>query len=135
MAAEGALKPSVLVVDDEPSIRFILEEYFSNAGWTVTCAASEDEARARLDVLTFDVAILDLRLSKRDEGDGLAIIRHLARTGAATKTILLTGYGSEETRAEAMALGAAAVLDKPLRLAALRDLVSRLLPARPTAGQ
>ncbi len=123
--AEGTPKPSLLVVDDGPAIRLILEEYFSAAGWAVTCAASEDEARARLAVWTFNVAILDLRLSKRDAGDGFAIIC-LARTGAPTKTILLTGYGSEDTRTEAMALGAAAVLERPLCLAALREVVSRI---------
>ncbi len=131
MTAEGTPKPSVLVVDDEPSIRFILEEYFTAAGWTVVCAASEDEAKLKLAALTFDVAILDLRLSRRDSGDGgLAVIRHLAGIGSPTRMILLTGYGSQETRTAAMALGAAAVLDKPLRLAELREVVSRLLPAR-----
>jgi CheY-like chemotaxis protein len=131
MTAEGTPKPSVLVVDDEPSIRFILEEYLTAAGWTVVCAASEDEAKVKLGALSFDVAILDLRLSKLDSGDGgLALVRHLARTGARTRAILLTGYGSQETRDEAMAQGAAAVLDKPLRLPELREAINRLLPPR-----
>jgi DNA-binding response OmpR family regulator len=136
MTAEGTPKPSVLVVDDEPSIRFILQEYFTAAGWTVVCAASEDEAKVKLAAVGFDVAILDLRLSKRDAGDGgLALIRHLALTKARTRTVLLTGYGSEATRNEARDLGAAAVLDKPLRLAELKKVVNELLPARPAGPE
>jgi DNA-binding response OmpR family regulator len=77
MAAEGTARPLMSGVDDEPSIRFILEQSFSHAGWAVTCAASEDEPEARLTAASFDVAILDLRLSKDDTEDGgLGMIRH-----------------------------------------------------------
>src|SRR5512145_1837423 len=118
MVIEEGKKPRLLVVDDEPSIRFVLDQYFTNLGWTVECASSFEEAMALLSTPHFDVAVLDLRLGKGVNGDvGVELIAHIGQRHPRTLSILLTGFGSPSTRQTALALGAAAVVDKPVRLA------------------
>lgn len=116
----------LLVVDDEATIRFALREYFAAHGWAVTCASSVNEAKARLRELVFDVAILDLRLGADDHDGGLTLAQHVLESHADTRTILLTAYGSKETRADALAMGVDEVLDKPTRLWELCEIASRL---------
>ncbi len=135
MSLEDALKPSLLVVDDEPSIRFVLDQYFTRKGWSVACASSCEEAMALLEQPSFDVAVLDLRLGKGDqESVGIELVRYIARAHPSTLSILLTGYGSQLTREAALAQGAAAVVDKPVRLSSLQGLAIDLLAGREQRG-
>ena len=118
---------SLLVVDDEATIRFALREYFKANGWSVECASSAKEGEKKIAEGKFDVAILDLRLGTDDERGGLALARHIIETHRETRTILLTAYGSTETRTEALSIGIDEVLDKPARLWDLCDVACKLV--------
>jgi CheY-like chemotaxis protein len=127
MTPEPHTKPTLLVVDDEPSIRFVLDEYFTDAGWSVVCAATQTEAASVLEQKTFDVVVLDLRLAKGDRTDGgIALAEQIVRRRAGTRTIVLTGYGSPKSREAALAKGVDAVLDKPIRLEVLHARIKEL---------
>jgi DNA-binding NtrC family response regulator len=131
MAMECARKPSLLVVDDEASIRFVLSEYFTGRGWSVVCASSRDEGMKLLEGPAFDVAVLDLRLTKGDQADaGIALLEEIVRRRPQTRNILLTGYGCQASRQAALARGAAEVLDKPVRLEVLLAVAARLIEER-----
>jgi DNA-binding NtrC family response regulator len=122
---------TLLVVEDEPSIRFAMREYFGAQGWLVVCAASTGEAREALANCDVDVAVLDLRLGVDDRDGGLELADWISRSFPRARTILLTGYGSNATRARAHQAGVAEVLDKPMRLPVLGALARRLIEDAP----
>jgi DNA-binding NtrC family response regulator len=127
----GPSTHSLLVVEDEPSIRFAMREYFGAQGWQVVCVASTGEAREALADREFDVAVLDLRLGVDDRDGGLELADWIFRSFPQARTILLTGYGSTATRNRARQAGVAEVLDKPMRLPELCALAHRLIEDRP----
>jgi len=111
----------VLVVDDEPLIRWSVAECLSEVGCDVEQAA--DAASALRSVTTnpvsFDVVVLDLRLPDMDDLSLLATLRQLIPTAT---LILMTAFGTPEIMLRAASLGAT-VLDKPFELGDLRSLV------------
>ena len=112
----------VLVVDDEPLIRWSVSETLSDLGYDVEQAS--DAAAALRSVTTaarpFEVVVLDLRLPDMNDLSLLGTLRQLL-PGAAL--ILMTAFGTAEIIEDARALGAT-VLDKPFELDELRRLVS-----------
>lgn len=112
----------VLVVDDEPLIRWSVTETLADLGLDVEQA---DSAASALQAITtaalpFDVIVLDLRLPDMDDLSLLATIRQLLPEAP---IILMTAYGSPELLAHARRLGVRAVLHKPFELAELSRLV------------
>lgn len=93
--AQGLCAPiRVLVVDDEPSIRELLEVALSLRGAQVTVAASVDEARSVLTQRVFDVVLVDETLGPHDSG--AALLLDLSRTMPAVARVLMTGAASIE---------------------------------------
>ena len=109
----------VLVVDDEPLIRWSLAETLTDRGHTVTEAGDGKEA---LRVVTHsanrpDVVLLDYRLP---DSNDLSLFTAIKRELPETPIILMTAYGSGEITSGALALGAYRVVSKPF---AVQDLV------------
>ena len=119
----------LLVVDDEPAIRFALTEYFSSQGWTVDSAAEKEEAEALLACTEYAVVIADLRLTGIYGVEGLDIVRWSRHLRPETRVILLTGNGTPEIEFEARRRGADAFLHKPLPLPEVEAVVASLLRA------
>lgn len=116
----------VLVVDDEPLIRWSLGEGLLKAGFEVVEAG---DARAALNALetvawAVDAIVLDLRLP--DSVD-LALLARIRQFAPDVPVILMTAYGSAETRDEALRLGAREVVNKPFDLNRMVGLVSDAL--------
>jgi DNA-binding NtrC family response regulator len=113
--------PHVLVVDDEPLIRWSVAESLSDLGLDVEQAP--DAASALRTVTTsaepFQVVVLDLRLPDMQDLSLLATLRQLLPDA---RLILMTAFGSPEIAQQAALLGAA-VLNKPFELADLNRLV------------
>ena len=112
----------VLVVDDEPLIRWSVSETLSDLGFDVEQAA---DAGAALRSVTnsarpFDVVVLDLRLPDMNDLSLLGTLRQLLPSAVLT---LMTAFGTVEIIRDAQALGAT-VLNKPFELDELRRLVS-----------
>jgi len=125
---EGIFRPAagkspgrVLVVDDEPLIRWSVAESLSDAGFDVAQAADAAGAlRSVADAVTpFQVVVLDLRLPDMDD---LSLLKTLRQVMPETGLVLMTAFGTAEIVSEARALGAS-VLDKPFELAELRRVV------------
>ena len=113
----------ILVVDDEPLIRWSLVETLSDAGDEVVAVT---DAQSAVQVATdaavpFDVALLDFRLP---DSDDLNLLSRLRRLTPATRIILMTAYGTPEMSQEALDLGAYCVLNKPFEMNALSSLVT-----------
>jgi two-component system, response regulator, stage 0 sporulation protein F len=115
---------SVLIVDDEPLIRWALSETLADQGFTVFEA---HDGQSAVTVLTdprrpVDVILLDYMLPDSNDLQLLAAIRRLSpRSGI----VMLTDYGTPELAAEAKRLGASCVVNKPIEMRDVAELVSR----------
>jgi two-component system, NtrC family, response regulator PilR len=120
------MRPSLLVVDDRPTISFALSDYFIIRGWDVECAANVAEAEAILQRRKFTVLIADLSLSEPGSTDGLELTRRVRRDWPRTRTIILTAYGTPESERIARRIGVDAFLHKPAPLAELARVADAL---------
>jgi two-component system response regulator PilR (NtrC family) len=119
----GALN-RVLVVDDEPDIRELIDLTLSRMGLAACCVGSVGEAQASLAEEEFDLCLTDMRLP---DGSGLDIVRHIAEHCPHTPVAVITAYGSTENAVAALKSGAFDYLAKPVGLEQLRALVKSAL--------
>ena len=109
----------ILVVDDDPQIRSLLDEYLTQNGMRVSTASSGRDMMQILEDETIDLVILDLRLN--DE-DGMSLARSL-RARLAVSVIMLTGVRDEADRVMGLELGADDYVTKPF---SPRELLARI---------
>lgn len=117
----------ILVVDDEASIRFALEETLSRDGYQVVTAEDGQTALSMIAGQIFDLALIDLRLP---DIDGMSILKSLHEQSPETIVIVLTAHASLETAVEALRQGAHDYLFKPCRTLELRESIRRGLLKR-----
>ncbi len=102
----------ILIVDDEPSVLHVLKHVLASPDYVV-CAV--DSCAAALEVLArepYEVVLCDIRMPGMD---GYELLRELRRSHPGTDVVLMTGYGTLDGAVDAMALGAADYLMKPLK--------------------
>jgi two-component system response regulator PilR (NtrC family) len=114
----------VLVVDDEPDIRELLELTLVRMGLDVETVGSIAEAKERLKADRFDLCLTDMRLG---DGEGLDLVRHIAVQAADVPVAVITAYGSAENAVAALKAGAFDYVSKPVGLEQLRALVRSAL--------
>jgi two-component system response regulator PilR (NtrC family) len=114
----------VLVVDDEPDIRELLELTLIKMGIGVCVAGSVVEAKKQLAETRFDLCLTDMRLP---DGEGLELVRHIATLGFDLPVAVITAYGSAENAVAALKAGAFDYVSKPIGLEQLRALVKSVL--------
>jgi DNA-binding NtrC family response regulator len=115
---------SILIVDDEQTMREACHEVLASEGYRLQEAASGEEALRLLCGRSFDLLILDLKMPRVD---GLEILQRAQRESPGTATVVITGYPSVDSAVEAMRLGAADFLPKPFTPDVLRLTVRRVL--------
>ncbi|HEX9460540.1 MAG TPA: sigma-54 dependent transcriptional regulator [Thermoanaerobaculia bacterium] len=120
-------RPSVLLVDDEASIRFAVRDYLEMQGWTVEEAADGRSARAALRSSHPDAIVLDYRLP---DGDTLTLLSEIKAVHPTLPVVVLTGHASVDLAVTAVKLGADHFLTKPVELATLLVILQRLLASR-----
>ena len=115
-----ARAPAVLIVDDEPLIRWAPGTAFEDRGYVVIEANSAATAAAALGARPqgFDAAALDLRLP---DSTDLSLLNHVKRAFPLSPVLIMTAFVTSETTADAIARGAVAVISKPF---GVRDVVS-----------
>jgi DNA-binding NtrC family response regulator len=116
----------VLIVDDEPTILLGLSHLLRRTGACVTPCLGRDEAEEAIKNQVFDLALLDVRLSGSEAHAGLDLLTLLKQRSPRTHVIVMTAYGTDEVRREAMARGASHYYDKPINLEHLLGLVRDL---------
>lgn len=109
-AVPKQLRRRVLVVDDEESLRHMLQLMLRKEGYEVVCAGDVDAAVAALDGAAYDIVITDLRMPGRS---GLELVDEIGRRRLGTTVVVMTAYGSREVAIEAMKRGAYDYLSKP----------------------
>jgi DNA-binding NtrC family response regulator len=118
---------TVLIVDDEFSVRRTLGMFLGLEGFEVLEASSVPEARGILAGQRVDVIITDLRLG---DDIGTSLLTYLRDQGSDAGSIVMTGYGSIQSAVEAMRLGAYDYLTKPVNPDELVLRVRKLLDQR-----
>jgi two-component system, OmpR family, response regulator len=113
------IQPHILVVDDDPQIRELLEEYLNENALRVSVVESGVQMSQVLAEEAIDLVILDLRLAGED---GMAIVRTL-RDSSAIPIVMLTGVRDEADRVMGLELGADDYLTKPF---SPRELLARI---------
>src|SRR3569833_2994995 len=114
--------PHVLIVDDDANTREALAEIVVAEGFSSAGAGSIRDAQARIAQQRPDVVLIDLKLP---DGSGMDLFNDI-EARATTEIVLITGHASVETAVEALRLGAADYLTKPINFRRLKSLLSRV---------
>lgn len=118
--------PHILIVDDDADTARSLSQLVALEGFTAAAAASLREARESMAKQRPDVLLLDLVLP---DGDGMDLVQDI-ESRRSMEIILITGHASIETSVQALRLGAADYLIKPINIKQLKGVLSRI--AHPT---
>jgi len=119
-APSGRFIPRVLVVDDEPDLRELIDLTLVRMGFDVDSAATVAEARAYLQQNHYVLCLTDMRLP---DASGMQLVEAVAKDYPATFIAVITAYGSAENAVAALKAGAFDYLAKPVALEQLRNLV------------
>ena len=109
---------TVLIVEDEQSIRDILVELFEVDGNSVTAAELLPEALERLRTNRYDLIVTDLRLGGKRDG-GLQVMALAGMLSPEAMVLVLTAYPDDSNRQASFRLGAVHFLEKPVDLATI----------------
>jgi two-component system alkaline phosphatase synthesis response regulator PhoP len=121
-------KIHTLVVDDEPGIRFFVQETLHRSGHDVMTVKSGEEALETLRDTPFDLVILDLKLGGKI--DGIKVLEAIRWRWPETSVIIFTAYGSLDTALQAIDHGIEKYIQKPLSPNELREAVEEVLETR-----
>ena len=105
----------VLVVDDEKSLRDVLEVLISSKGHAVRTAKNVEDARSAIDADDFDLVVTDLRLEPG--GDGMDVVQSARSKESPPEVIVMTAYGTREKALQAQDVGALFYIEKGPHLA------------------
>jgi two-component system response regulator HydG len=114
----------VLVVDDDPGVRYTLREILASEGLSVSEAADGAEALARFEVDPAPLVVTDLRMPRMD---GMELLRRLVARSPPPRVVVITAHGSERQAVEAMKAGAHDYFRKPFDNDELLAVVRRAL--------
>jgi len=114
----------ILVVDDELSMREVLDITLGREGYDVTLADGGEAALRALDEMTFDLVVTDLRMRGVD---GLGVLRAVKERAPGTAVVMLTAFASTDSAVEAMKLGAYDYVTKPFKLDELQLTIAGAL--------
>jgi len=124
MSGEGK---RILIVEDDPGLRFTMTDVLEGKGFAVTGADNGADAIRRLLDEVFDVVVTDLRLPGKD---GMEVLRAARGKDPPPAVVVMTGYGSVESAVAAMKSGAEDYLTKPFSMEELLLLLAKILRLR-----
>ncbi|MBZ4394616.1 sigma-54 dependent transcriptional regulator [Myxococcus sp. MISCRS1] len=103
---------SILVADDEPSIRHILTLVLTDRKYEVRAVADGEEALRELAARDYDVLLCDVRMPRKD---GLTLLREAQAAHPGLTVVVMSAYGSQEQALEAVSAGAYDYVQKPFK--------------------
>ena len=107
------MKPTILIVDDEPGVRSALSGVLRDEGYSVEAVASGEACLERVTRGAVDLIVLDVWLPGMD---GLATLARLRERQVDAQVVLISGHGNIESAVRAIKLGAFDFVEKPLSL-------------------
>jgi DNA-binding NtrC family response regulator len=124
---ESLVSHRVLIVDDEPTIRVVLQRFLERQGYQTIAASGRNEAEALFLESHFDAVVLDYQLG---DGNALGLMAWLKKSEIEIPVIVLTGNGSIDVAVQAILNGAEHFLTKPVDLPAFGVILTRVLENR-----
>lgn len=118
------MNPSVLIVDDEQSLREMLEILLTREGYHVETAGSGPEALDLFEKTPFSVVLTDIRMHPMD---GLTLLKEIKARRPQTEVIMISAYANQETAMEAMNEGAYDFFPKPFNNQELKQVLKDAL--------
>jgi two-component system response regulator PilR (NtrC family) len=128
----GGNTAHILVVDDDPGMRELLEILLVKEGYEVTCAKGGAEAVALVGRKAFDVVVTDIRMQ---HVDGLEVLRSVKKINPSTPVVMISAYASAETAVEAMREGAYDYFPKPFDTDLFREVIADIVEAQKSKGK
>ena len=124
--ANAAIKPFILLVDDDPDICCALTDLLEHEQYQVFAVGTGTDAIATAKAHRFSIAILDLGLP---DFDGLSVLKALRRIDSTVPIIILTALTEEDGKTECLAAGAYAFVSKPYNKDELKAILTRAVIA------
>lgn len=121
----------ILIVDDQPGVRRLLQEVLRAAGYDVHAASSGIEALAILPQTAPDLILLDMKMPGMD---GLETLRHIRERDKVVRVIIMTAYGELEILNQAHSLGIIGNFIKPFDIDELKNLIANMSRSQPACS-
>ncbi len=118
---------SILIIEDEESLRKSLSVLLRNEGYDVTEAEDGERALSLLEKCGFDVVLTDLRMKKVS---GEEILKKIKECSPATEVVIITAYGTIQSAVEAMKIGAFDYITKPFTTEEIISILDKALEKR-----
>tara|TARA_B100001029_G_C15046557_1_gene447562 strand:- start:257 stop:1615 length:1359 start_codon:yes stop_codon:yes gene_type:complete len=115
----------ILIVDDNPDIRNILNELISDLGYITRVAANYDQGLSEIDKKLPDVALLDVKLSNTENHEGLKLLEHIKKKNKDIPVIVISGHANIEMAVDSLRLGAFEFIQKPFDKNRLINFINR----------
>ena len=115
----------ILIVDDNPDIRNILNELISELGYKTRVAANYNQALSEIDKKLPDVALLDVKLSNSENHEGLKLLDHIKNKNKDIPVIIISGHANIEMAVDSLRLGAFEFIQKPFDKNRLTNFINR----------
>ena len=118
------MSAEILIIDDNPDIRSILEELIEDAGFKTRVAANYNQALTEIDKKLPDVAIIDVKLDKGDN-DGIELLSHIKKKNKDIPVIIISGHANIEMAVKSLKSGAFEFIQKPFDQERLMNFINR----------
>ncbi len=116
----------ILVIDDNPDIRFLICNILKEQNFNVRPAANFDQAILEINKKTPDLAIVDIKLDREDK-DGIDLLKLIIKKSSNTPVIMISGHATVQVAVEAIRLGAYEFIEKPFSTEKILNYVKRAL--------
>ena len=116
----------ILVIDDNPDIRFLICNILEEQNFKVRSAANYDQATLEIKKKLPDLAIIDIKLDKPDK-DGIDLLKLITKKNKLTPVIMISGHATVQIAVEAIRLGAYEFIEKPFSKEKIVNYVNRAL--------
>ena len=118
------MSTEILIIDDNPDIRNILNDLISDAGYETRLAANYNQALSEIDKKLPDVAIIDVKLDKGDN-DGIELLSHIKSKDKDIPVIIISGHANIEMAVNSLKSGAFEFIQKPFDHKQLMNFINR----------
>ena len=118
------MSAEILIIDDNPDIRNILNILILEAGYKTRVAANYNQALNEIDKKLPDVAIIDVKLDKGDN-DGIELLSHIKKKNKDIPVIIISGHANIEMAIKSLKNGAFEFIEKPFDQDRLMNFVNR----------